>query len=104
PGGDDFVSRPIDQHLKVFEALGAKVELFKDHYRVSADRLIGADIFFDMITSGATMNALLAASLAKGTTILRNAATDPEVVDTANLLNQMGAKIRGAGTREIRIE
>ncbi len=104
PGGDDFVSRPIDQHLKVFEALGAKVELFEDHYRVSAERLVGADIFFDMITSGATMNALLAASLAKGTTILRNAATDPEVVDTANLLIQMGARIRGAGTREIRIE
>lgn len=104
PGGDDFVSRPIDQHVKVFEALGAKVECFDKHYKVSADRLVGADIYFDVITSGATMNALMAASLAKGTTVLRGAATDPEVVDTANLLIQMGAKIRGAGTSEIRIE
>lgn len=104
PGGDDFVSRPIDQHMKVFEALGAKVETCKQHYTVSADKLVGADIYFDMVTSGATMNALMAAVLAEGTTVLRNAAVDPEVVDTANLLIQMGAKIRGAGTSEIRIE
>lgn len=104
PGGDDFVSRPIDQHMKVFEAMGAKVELYERHYVVSAERLVGADIYFDVITSGATMNALMLAALADGTTMLRGAATDPEVVDTANLLIQMGARIRGAGTSEIRIE
>src|SRR5690606_27398747 len=84
PGGDDFVSRPIDQHLKAFEAMGARVELFETHYTVTAERLVGADIFFDVVTSGATMNAMMAAVLAKGTTVLRNAAVDPEVVDTAN--------------------
>jgi UDP-N-acetylglucosamine 1-carboxyvinyltransferase len=104
PGGDDFVSRPIDQHLKAFEAMGARVELFETHYTVTAERLVGADIFFDVVTSGATMNAMMAAVLAKGTTVLRNAAVDPEVVDTANFLNMLGAKIRGAGTSEIRIE
>lgn len=104
PGGDDFVSRPIDQHVKFLEALGAKVTFCEGYYTVEATRLHGADIFFDVITSGATMNAILAACLASGTTILRNAATDPEVVDTANLLNQMGARIRGAGTSRIRIE
>jgi UDP-N-acetylglucosamine 1-carboxyvinyltransferase len=104
PGGDDFVSRPIDQHVKFLEALGAKVNFYEGYYTVEADRLMGADIFFDVITSGATINAILSASLASGTTILRNAATDPEVVDTANLLNQMGARIRGAGTSRIRIE
>lgn len=104
PGGDDFVSRPIDQHLKVFEAMGARVELHETHYVVSADRLKGADIYFDVITSGATMNAMMAAVLARGTTVLRGAAVDPEVVDTANFLNMMGARIRGAGTSEIRIE
>jgi UDP-N-acetylglucosamine 1-carboxyvinyltransferase len=104
PGGDDFVSRPIDQHLKFLEALGATITLCEGYYTVEATRLQGADIFFDVITSGATMNAILAACLASGTTILRNAATDPEVVDTANLLNQMGARIRGAGTSRIRIE
>lgn len=104
PGGDDFVSRPIDQHLKAFEAMGAKVELHETHYTVSADRLVGAEIYFDVVTSGATMNAMMAAVLAKGTTVLRGAAVDPEVVDTANFLNQLGARIRGAGTSEIRID
>jgi UDP-N-acetylglucosamine 1-carboxyvinyltransferase len=104
PGGDDFVSRPIDQHLKFLEALGATITLCEGYYEVEATRLQGADIYFDVITSGATMNAILTACLATGTTILRNAATDPEVVDTANLLNQMGARIRGAGTNRIRIE
>lgn len=104
PGGDDFVSRPIDQHIKLFKAMGAKIVFFEDYYVVEADKLKGADIFFDVITSGASINAMLAAVLAKGTTILRNAALDPEVVDTANLLNQMGAQIRGAGTSTIRID
>jgi UDP-N-acetylglucosamine 1-carboxyvinyltransferase len=103
PGGDDFVHRPMEQHIKLFQALGAKVTFFEKYYVVEAERLQGADIYFDVITSGATINALLAASLAEGKTILRNAAKDPEVVDTANLLNQMGAKIIGAGTDHIEI-
>jgi len=104
PGGDDFVERPIDQHIKAFQAFGATVTFEKDHYIVEAKELHGADIYFDMITSGATMNALMLASRAKGKTVLRNAAKDPEVVDTANFLNQMGANISGAGTDTIRIE
>ncbi|MCR8641836.1 UDP-N-acetylglucosamine 1-carboxyvinyltransferase [Paenibacillus sp. N1-5-1-14] len=104
PGGDDFVSRPIDQHYKVFEAMGATFTLHKHTYVVEARELHGADIYFDMITSGATINAMLAAVRAKGRTTLRNAARDPEVVDTANLLNQMGAKVKGAGTDLIHIE
>ncbi|HZG56634.1 UDP-N-acetylglucosamine 1-carboxyvinyltransferase [Paenibacillus sp.] len=104
PGGDNFVSRPIDQHFKVFQALGAQVRLFEDHYVVEAAELRGADIFFDTITSGATINALLAAARARGRTMLYNAATDPEVVDTASFLNRLGARIYGAGTERIRIE
>jgi UDP-N-acetylglucosamine 1-carboxyvinyltransferase len=104
PGGDDFVERPIDQHIKAFKSFGATVTFEKDHYVVEAKQLSGADIYFDMITSGATMNSLMLAARAKGKTILRNAAKDPEVVDTANFLNQMGANISGAGTDTIRIE
>ncbi|MBO7745116.1 UDP-N-acetylglucosamine 1-carboxyvinyltransferase [Paenibacillus sp. MWE-103] len=104
PGGDDFVSRPIDQHFKAFQALGAEVKLFDDHFVVEAAELKGADIYFDTITSGATINAMLAAVRANGRTVLRNAAVDPEVVDTAVLLNRLGARIYGAGTPQIRIE
>lgn len=104
PGGDNFGSRPIDQHIKGLEALGAKFTFFKDHYIVKADRLVGTDIFFDVITSGATINVMLAAVLAEGKTTLRNAARDPEVVDTAVLLQKMGAKIRGAGTSVITVD
>jgi UDP-N-acetylglucosamine 1-carboxyvinyltransferase len=104
PGGDDFTSRPIDQHTKAFRALGAEFKLYEDHYVVEAKELRGADIYFDTITSGATINSMLAAVRAKGRTNLYNAATDPEVVDTANFLNQMGAQIYGAGTDRIRIE
>ncbi|SFI69794.1 UDP-N-acetylglucosamine 1-carboxyvinyltransferase [Paenibacillus sp. UNC496MF] len=104
PGGDDFVSRPIDQHFKAFQALGAEVKLFDDHFIVEAAELKGADIYFDTITSGATINAMLAAVRANGRTVLRNAAVDPEVVDTAVLLNRLGARIYGAGTPQIRIE
>ncbi|NIK71744.1 UDP-N-acetylglucosamine 1-carboxyvinyltransferase [Paenibacillus sp. BK720] len=104
PGGDNFVSRPIDQHIKVFQALGAQVHMFQDYYVVEGAELKGADIYFDMVTSGATINAILAASRAKGRTILHNAAVDPEVVDTAAFLNRLGAKIYGAGTNRIRIE
>ncbi|NHN31070.1 UDP-N-acetylglucosamine 1-carboxyvinyltransferase [Paenibacillus agricola] len=104
PGGDDFVSRPIDQHIKAFRMLGAEVTFHNDHYVVEAKQLRGADIYFDMITSGATINTMLAAVRAKGRTRLTNAATDPEVVDTANFLNMLGARIIGAGTDQIRIE
>jgi UDP-N-acetylglucosamine 1-carboxyvinyltransferase len=104
PGGDNFVSRPIDQHIKALKQLGAKFTFHEDHYVVEADKLVGNSIFFDMITSGATINAMLAAVLAEGRTELLNAAKDPEVVDTANLLNYMGAKIIGAGTDKIKID
>jgi UDP-N-acetylglucosamine 1-carboxyvinyltransferase len=104
PGGDNFVSRPIDQHIKVLKAMGASFDFREDYYVVKAEKLTGASVFFDTITSGATINAILAAVLAEGRTELRNAARDPEVVDTANLLNRMGARITGAGTDSIRIE
>jgi UDP-N-acetylglucosamine 1-carboxyvinyltransferase len=104
PGGDNFVSRPIDQHIKAFQALGAQVQIFEDYYVVVASELNGAEIYFDTITSGATINAMLAAVRAKGRTLLCNAAVDPEVVDTANFLNRLGARIYGAGTDRIRIE
>jgi UDP-N-acetylglucosamine 1-carboxyvinyltransferase len=104
PGGDNFVSRPIDQHIKAFQALGAQVQVFEDYYVVEAAELNGAEIYFDTITSGATINAMLAAVRAKGRTLLCNAAVDPEVVDTANFLNRLGARIYGAGTDRIRIE
>lgn len=104
PGGDNFGSRPIDQHIKGFEALGAKVTFLKNYYVVEAENLIGTDIYFDVITSGATINMMLAASRAKGRTTLRNAARDPEIVDIAIFLNKMGAKIKGAGTNTITID
>lgn len=104
PGGDNFGSRPIDQHIKGLEALGAKFNFHKDYYEVEADKLVGADIYFDVITCGATINVLLAAILAEGRTILRNSARDPEVVDLAIFLNKMGAQIKGAGTDTITID
>lgn len=104
PGGDNFVSRPIDQHLKGLKALGATFSFHEDHYTVEAAKLTGADIYFDTITSGATINCMLAAVLAEGRTVLRGAAKDPEVVDTAIMLNEFGAKISGAGTDTIRID
>ncbi|MDB5054792.1 MAG: UDP-N-acetylglucosamine 1-carboxyvinyltransferase [Bacilli bacterium] len=104
PGGDNFVSRPIDQHIKALKQMGAKFTFFDEYYVVEAEKLQGAIIYFDMITSGATINAMLAAALADGRTELRNAAKDPEVVDTANLLNYMGAKVIGAGTDTIKID
>ncbi|MFF2887817.1 UDP-N-acetylglucosamine 1-carboxyvinyltransferase [Paenibacillus sp. NPDC057967] len=104
PGGDDFGDRPIDQHIKALKALGAELSFYEKHYEASARALNGADIYFDTITSGATINAMLVAVRAKGSTVLRNAAKDPEVVDTAQLLIAMGARISGAGTDTIRIE
>lgn len=101
PGGDDFGSRPIDQHIKGLEALGATFTFYKDYYTVEAERLIGTEIYFDVISSGATINVMLASVLAKGKTILSNSARDPEVVDVANFLSKMGANIRGAGTDQI---
>lgn len=103
PGGDNFVDRPIDQHIKVFRGFGAEVILDKDRYTVAADKLTGCEIYFDMLTSGATMNAILLAVYAEGRTVLRNAALDPEVVDLCNMLNVMGAQITGAGTDTIKI-
>lgn len=103
PGGDNFHARPIDQHLKGFRALGAKIVLGEKDYTIEAERLTGADINFDVVTTGATINLMMAAVRAKGTSHLYNAATDPEIVDLAVLLNKMGAKVYGAGTNTIRI-
>ncbi|MBC5637793.1 UDP-N-acetylglucosamine 1-carboxyvinyltransferase [Ornithinibacillus sp. BX22] len=103
PGGDDFVSRPIDQHIKALEMLGATFTYYQDYYVVEAKELRGATIYFDTITSGATINAMLTAVRAKGETVLLNAARDPEVIDTAIFLNKLGANISGAGTDTIRI-
>lgn len=103
PGGDDFGSRPIDQHLKGLRALGVRITEESNGYKLECDRLVGTDIYFDCITSGGTMNVIMAAVLAEGETRLYNAARDPEVVDLCHLLNKMGAKIIGAGTDTIRI-
>ncbi|MCU9615331.1 UDP-N-acetylglucosamine 1-carboxyvinyltransferase [Caldibacillus lycopersici] len=103
PGGDNFVSRPIDQHIKALQMLGATFTFHEDYYEVEATELRGETIYFDKITSGGTINIMLAAARAKGTTVLLNAACDPEVSDTAILLNKMGAKITGAGTSTIKI-
>lgn len=105
PGGCAIGARPIDIHLKGFEALGVKIEQGHGYIEASApERLKGTSIYFDFPSVGATENIMMAASLAEGTTILENAAEEPEIVDLANYLNKMGAKIRGAGTDTIRIE
>lgn len=103
PGGCNIGSRPIDQHLKGFKALGAKVNI--DHVVVSAkaEKLVGGHIYFDVVTVGATINLMMAACMADGETILENAAKEPHIVDVANFLNAMGANIKGAGTDVIRI-
>jgi UDP-N-acetylglucosamine 1-carboxyvinyltransferase len=103
PGGCSIGVRPIDQHIKGFEALGASVTIEHGAVKAKADRLIGANIFFDVVSVGATINVMLAAVLAEGTTILENAAKEPHVVDVANFMNTMGANIKGAGTDIIRI-
>jgi UDP-N-acetylglucosamine 1-carboxyvinyltransferase len=103
PGGCNIGTRPIDQHIKGFEALGAKVELDHGIITVEADELVGAEIYLDVVSVGATINIMMAASMAKGTTVIENAAKEPHVVDTANFLNAMGADVRGAGTDLIRI-
>lgn len=106
PGGDNIGPRPIDQHIKGFQALGAKVIEKGNVVSITTgkDGLKGARIFFDLVSVGATINVMLAAVKAKGTTIMENVAREPEIVDLATFLNNMGAKIRGAGTNEIRIQ
>ncbi len=103
PGGCDFGTRPIDQHIKSFEAMGAEINFDRGMINGHADNLKGANIFFDVVTVGATINAILAATLADGTTVIENAAKEPHIVDLANFLNAMGANIRGAGTDTIKI-
>ena len=104
PGGCPIGVRPIDQHIKGFEALGAKVTIEHGAVIVEAEKLQGANIFFDVVTVGATINVMIAAALAEGTTVLENVAKEPHVVDVANFLNSMGADIKGAGTDVIRIK
>ena len=105
PGGCDFGSRPIDQHLKGFAALGAEVKVEKGYMCAEADggRMKGSQIYLDVASVGATMNLMLAAVLAKGTTVIENTAREPHIVDLANFLNSMGADITGAGTDMIKI-
>ena len=104
PGGCNIGSRPIDQHLKGFRALGAQVDIINGAIVAKADHLHGSHIFLDMVSVGATINIMMAASMAPGRTIIENAAREPHVVDVANLLNCMGANIKGAGTDVIRIK
>ncbi len=104
PGGCRIGSRPIDQHLKGFASLGAETEEKGGGYHVMAKELIGSDVFFDVVTVGGTINVMLAAAKAKGTTIIYNAAKEPHIVDLANFLNSMGAKVKGAGTDVIRVK
>ena len=103
PGGCNLGARPIDQHIKGFEALGAKVEVAQGKITATAKNLVGTSIYMDMVSVGATINVMLASVLAKGTTIIENAAKEPHIVDVANFLNTMGADIRGAGTDIIKI-
>lgn len=101
PGGCSIGERPINLHLKGFEALGAKVTIDGNKYKVEADELIGTNIYLDIASVGATINLMLAAAYAKGKTIIENAAREPHIVNVATFLNQMGAKITGAGTSRI---
>ncbi|MEH7119926.1 UDP-N-acetylglucosamine 1-carboxyvinyltransferase [Neobacillus vireti] len=105
PGGCAIGSRPIDQHLKGFEAMGAKVKVGNGFIEAEVDgRLKGAKIYLDFPSVGATENIMMAATLAQGTTIIENVAKEPEIVDLANFLNKMGARVKGAGTGTLRIE
>ncbi|MDH5106612.1 UDP-N-acetylglucosamine 1-carboxyvinyltransferase [Lentilactobacillus diolivorans] len=105
PGGCAIGSRPIDLHLKGFEALGAQIEQHDGYVEASAPNgLVGADIYLDFPSVGATQNIMMAATLAKGRTVIQNAAREPEIVDLANVLNKMGANVIGAGTEQIRIQ
>lgn len=103
PGGCNLGARPIDQHLKAFTALGAQYDLDYAMINVESENLVGAHVFFDTASVGATINAMLASVMADGTTILENVAKEPHIVDVANFLNTMGADVRGAGTDVIKI-
>lgn len=105
PGGCDLGPRPMDLHIKAFEALGATFSYLEDamHLEAKEEKLHGTTIYMDMVSVGATINTMLAASTAEGITIIENAAREPEIIDVATLLNNMGAKVRGAGTDVIRI-
>lgn len=104
PGGCNIGSRPIDIHIKGFEALGAKVQNIKNRYIITAKKLVGNNIYFDFPSVGATINIMMAATGAEGTTTIENAAREPEITNVASFLISMGAKIRGAGTSTIEIE
>ncbi len=103
PGGCNLGARPIDQHIKGFNSLGATVENKPDYIEIKADKLVGNKIYLDTVSVGATINIMLAASRAEGMTIIENAAKEPEIVDVATLLNSMGVRITGVGTDVIRI-
>ena len=104
PGGCNIGARPIDIHIKAFEELGANVEIIKNRYIITAEKLVGKKIYFDFPSVGATINIMLAATGAQGTTIIENAAMEPEIVNVASFLINMGIKVRGAGTKRIEIE
>ncbi|WP_034552707.1 UDP-N-acetylglucosamine 1-carboxyvinyltransferase [Carnobacterium funditum] len=104
PGGCAIGTRPIELHLKGFEAMGAVVYIENGYIEAFADKLLGAHIYLDFPSVGATQNIMMAATLAEGTTTIENVAREPEIVDLANFLNRMGAKVIGAGTESIRIE
>jgi len=104
PGGCNIGSRPIDQHLKGFRALGAEIDIEHGKIVAEAEKLKGTHLYFDVVSVGATINVMMAAAMAEGTTILENVAKEPHVVDVANFLNSMGANIRGAGTDVIKIK
>ena len=103
PGGCNLGARPIDQHIKSFEALGATVDVSNGNITAKAKKLKGTSIYMDVVSVGATINAMLAAVLAEGTTVIDNAAKEPHIVDVANFLNTMGADVRGAGTDIIKV-
>ena len=104
PGGCAIGARPIDQHLKAFEAMGAEIKIEHGYVEASCSRLKGTRIEFPFVTVTGTENVIMAAVLAEGTTVIENAAAEPEVIDLIEFLNRMGAKIRGAGTRQIVVE
>lgn len=104
PGGCEIGARPIDQHIKGFEALGAKIDISHGVIKAEVDKLVGNEIYLDVVSIGATINIMLAAVKAEGSTVIVNAAKEPHVVDAANFLNAMGANVKGAGTDTIRIK